>query len=220
MGGLSVRKGKTFEREVARTLAALYTAAEERRGAAALAPAGTASKPGKAPVRRGLSQSRGGGAEEPDVVVGDLDIHVEAKHDNGISPTALMAQALRDVRQSGTPRTMVVGVLKRDRQQPEALLFAWDAMLLFALWHGWTEAPRIAAYRRAETPRPILPGPVLRPYPGVTPHPLGLTPAAREHGPVVTIPWREFLAILDAAWDYLPRKGDPAHAPPPPPAGR
>lgn len=198
MGARSVHKGKRFEREVSHVLGALY--AHHAARAASLDGGPTAPPDPKArPVRRGLSQSRGGGAEEPDVVVGDLDIHVEAKHDNSVSPAALMRQALADVRRSGTPATLVLGVLKRDRAEPTAYLFAWDALRILGWWHGVPVAhPAMCGYGLG------LPGPAVRAWPDVTVHGLGATP--RDLGPVVAFPWREMLAMLSATWEHLPRK--------------
>lgn len=202
MGARSVHKGKRFEREVANSLAAIYEAHAARvavPAASAVAPEGTPAKAPARVVRRGLSQSRGGGAEEPDVVVGDLDLHAEVKHDNSISPAALMRQALADVRRGGTSRTLTLGVLKRDREEPTAYLFAWDALRVLGWWHGSPVVP----YSLSERPY-LTPGPAVRPYPGTTVHGLGKTP--RDLGPIVAFPWREMLALLDAVWEHLPRK--------------
>ena len=202
MGALSVRKGKTFERTVANDLAALQRAADERRRiiAGEAPPPAPTGKPPRSAVRRGLSQSRGGGAEEPDVVVGDLDLHVEVKHSNSISPAALMRQALNDVRQSGTSNTLVIGVLKRDREQPEAFLFAWDAMRVFGWWHA---CPVIESRAPSD---PYRRGSLVRPYPATTPVGIPGSVQARDLGPVVSIVWPEYLTILDAVWDSLPTK--------------
>lgn len=191
MAGASVRKGKSFERVVANTLGAIYAVHESL--------AGRTLAPGDRPVRRGLAQSRGGGAEEPDVVVGDLDLHVEVKHHNTIAPSALMRQALADVRRSGTADTLTLGVLKRDRQEPTAYLFAWDAQRLLGWWHGYP-VPRVDPVGRGETRR----GPLVRPYGGSTPLGLGTVPP--DIGPVVEFTWRELVAILDGVWEHLPRK--------------
>lgn len=213
MGGRSVRKGKDFERDIARQLAAMWEAHATRAAAGVEVPAPRA-------VRRGLSQSRGGGAEEADVVVGNLDLHVEVKHDNGISPAALMRQALGDVRASGTSTvsTLVIGVLKRDRKEPEGILFAWDAARLFSWWCGSQGPARDTDVRS-------YPGPVVRPYavpfdapPAVTVG--GRAPKAssktrteattrfdpRALGPIVRLPWGELCALLDAVWEHLPRR--------------
>lgn len=191
MAGASVRKGKSFERVVANTLGAIYAAHESR--------AGRTPAPGDRPVRRGLAQSRGGGAEEPDVVVGDLDLHVEVKHHNTIAPSALMRQALADVRRSGTQHTLTIGVLKRDRQEPTAYLFAWDAQRLMGWWHG-VPVPRPQDCGFGVGQR----GPIVRAYGVDTPIGLGTVPP--DIGPIVEFTWRELVAILDGVWSHLPRK--------------
>jgi hypothetical protein len=220
MGGRSVRKGKDFERDVARQLAAMWEA-HATRAAEALDPHAGVKAPVQRAVRRGLSQSRGGGAEEADVVVGNLDIHLEVKHDNGVSPASLMRQALGDVRASGTSTasTLVIGVLKRDRKEPEGLLFAWDAARLFAWWCGSQAPPRDTELRS-------YPGPVVRPYAvpfdaaPIVKATGGRAPKAsrktrteattrfdpRTLGPIVRLPWGELCAMLDAVWARLPRR--------------
>lgn len=206
MGGRSVRKGKDFERDIARQLTALWDAN---------APVPHPGAPPTRDVRRGLSQSRGGGAEEADVVVGNLDLHLEVKHDNGISPEALMRQALGDARASRTTTqaTLILGVLKRDRQEPVALLFAWDAARLFAWWCD-SPAPKRDALTRC------FPGPVVRPYAATPPAAAGKAPKGgrpagkvagerfdpRSLGPIVRLPWSEVKELLNAVWGVLPRR--------------
>jgi hypothetical protein len=105
MGKLSRTKGASFER----------TIANELRDALRL--------PREA-ARRGL-QSRGGGAEVPDVEVDGLPLHFETKHSGSISPAAALRQAARDSLTRGIPLLPVV-ILKRDRVAPVVFMYGAD----------------------------------------------------------------------------------------------
>lgn len=88
MSKASVRKGKSFEREVSEALRAVFPES-----------------------RRGLSQSRGGGAEEADVI-GVAPFHIECKADEQISAWAALRQATADAADNEVP----VAVMKRNRK--------------------------------------------------------------------------------------------------------
>lgn len=64
-------------------------------------------------ARRGLSQSRGGGAEEPDIVGLGRPWHIEVGVGATVSPVAKMLQAIRDAKEGSMP----VVLSRRDRCQ-------------------------------------------------------------------------------------------------------
>jgi hypothetical protein len=78
-------------------------------------------------VRRGL-QFRDG-AEAADVML-PAPIHLEAKHDNGISVWAAMRQAVKDAK----PGSFRLVVLKHDRQEPIAAMPYEDFEELLKQW--------------------------------------------------------------------------------------
>jgi hypothetical protein len=78
-------------------------------------------------VRRGL-QFRDG-AEAADVML-PAPIHIEAKHDNGISVWAAMRQAVRDAK----PGSFRLVVLKHDRQEPIAAMPYEDFEEMLKQW--------------------------------------------------------------------------------------
>lgn len=93
MGKLSRRKGHAFEREIAAELRELgYDA------------------------KRGLSQARGGGAEEADVV-GVPGFHFECKRGKKPNMRAALAQAVDDAK-----GVVAVAVVKDDRSEAVAVL--------------------------------------------------------------------------------------------------
>lgn len=88
MGKLSRRKGHAFEREIAAELREMGFDA-----------------------KRGLSQARGGGAEEADVV-GVPGFHFECKRGKKPNIRAALAQAIDDVRET---EVVPVAVIRDDR---------------------------------------------------------------------------------------------------------
>ena len=97
MGKLSRRKGHAFEREIAAELRALGFEA-----------------------KRGLSQSRGGGAEEADVV-GAPGYHIECKRGKKPNLRAALLQAIDDADRGQVP----VAVIKDDRAEA-ILIIRWE----------------------------------------------------------------------------------------------
>ena len=97
MGASQRRKGATFERKIANELREALGLARED-------------------VRRGVGQSRGGGAEVPDVELpAGLPVHLECKHSNSVSPAAALRQAHRDAALRGG-NLLPVAIIKRDRE--------------------------------------------------------------------------------------------------------
>lgn len=88
-GAGSRRKGHAFERAVAKLFREIYGEG----------------------VKRGF-QTRGGGAEEPDVV--GTPFHLECKVGKKHSPRAALAQAIRDAK----PGMIPVAIVKDDRKEP------------------------------------------------------------------------------------------------------
>ncbi len=113
MSRRSVVKGKVWEREVARRLRTAMPGCE---------------------ARRGLSQSRGGGAEESDVVVPCF--HVEAKHHAVVNVGAALAQACEDA----GPGLYPIAVCKSDRRPPMVAMRLDDFEALVAEW--WERGKR------------------------------------------------------------------------------
>lgn len=97
MGKLSRRKGHAFEREIAAELREMGFDA-----------------------KRGLSQARGGGAEEADVV-GVPGFHFECKRGKKPNIRAALAQAIEDARGQEVP----VAVLRDDRSEAIAVV-RWE----------------------------------------------------------------------------------------------
>lgn len=97
MGKLSRRKGHAFEREIAAELREMGFNA-----------------------KRGLSQARGGGAEEADVV-GLHGFHLECKRGKKPNPRAALSQAIEDAKPGETP----VAVVRDDRSDAFVVL-RWE----------------------------------------------------------------------------------------------
>lgn len=175
MGKLSRTKGASFER----------TIANELRDALRL--------PREA-ARRGL-QSRGGGAEVPDVEVDGLPLHFETKHSMSISPAAALRQAARDSLTRGIPLLPVV-ILKRDRVAPVVFMYGSD----FAVFMAAVVlcVPVKDALVRANMDR--------------APHTSASDHRGDEHL-AVSLPWDKFLAALAGLPPLpsaLPRPAPPA----------
>lgn len=102
MGSMSRTKGHSWEREAAADFRLVYSTA-----------------------KRGIGQSRGGGAELPDV--DGTPFHVECKRGKRVNVRAAVAQAKRDTR--GRPPLVV---LKEDHTAPLAVL-PWDELLVLLL---------------------------------------------------------------------------------------
>lgn len=100
MGKLSRRKGHAFEREIAAELREMGFNA-----------------------KRGLSQARGGGAEEADVV-GLPGFHLECKRGKKPNPRAALSQAIEDAKPGETP----VAVVRDDRSDAFVVL-RWEDFL-------------------------------------------------------------------------------------------
>lgn len=75
-------------------------------------------------ARRGY-QSRGGGAEQADVVLPGLPWHIEAKRRARSAVYSYMEQAHEDCWKSGSGFTPVV-ILKSDRKPPLVIMWARD----------------------------------------------------------------------------------------------
>ncbi len=111
MGGkASRRKGHDFERDIANRLREVMPGAD---------------------IKRGL-QSRGGGAEEADVVCPYF--HVECKVGKLPNPRAALAQAVRDAKPGKVP----VAIVKDDRQPPFVVmqLDEWLDFVKLVHWAG------------------------------------------------------------------------------------
>ena len=107
MGGASSRrKGHDFERYIARRLREVM--------------------PG-APIHRGL-QSRGGGAEEADVICPYF--HVECKKGPQPSPRAALKQATDDAKPGQAP----IGVIGDDRKPPFVVIGLEDFLDFIKEW--------------------------------------------------------------------------------------
>ena len=106
MGAASRRKGKQGELEVAHAFAAALGV----------------------DARRGLSQARGGGAEEPDVVLPGLPYHLEVKRGACPNPRAALRQACEDAAEGRTP----IAVIRDDRAEAFAVLLLADLLVLLA----------------------------------------------------------------------------------------
>lgn len=124
MGKLSRRKGHAFEREIAADLRA--------RGFNA---------------KRGLSQARGGGAEEADVV-GLPGFHLECKRGKKPNPRAALSQAIEDAKPGETP----VAVVRDDRSDAFVVL-RWEDFIRMLQVPDTTVEP-VALLPRAVQPLP------------------------------------------------------------------
>lgn len=100
MGKLSRRKGHAFEREIAAELREMGFDA-----------------------KRGLSQARGGGAEEADVV-GVPGFHFECKRGKKPNVRAALAQAIEDAR-GNVGNVVPVAILRDDRSEAIAVV-RWE----------------------------------------------------------------------------------------------
>jgi len=114
MGASQRRKGHAWEREVARRFReALGVGADE--------------------VKRGLSQPRGGGAEEPDVKLPDtLPWWVECKVGKRTDARAAMRQARADIEKARAVGKRPLAVCKDDRQVPVVMLELDDFLVMVA----------------------------------------------------------------------------------------
>ncbi len=107
MGGASSRrKGHQFERDVANMLREVMPGAE---------------------IKRGL-QSRGGGAEEADVVCPYF--HVECKKGPKPNPRAALKQAIDDAK----PGMVPIGVIGDDRKDPFVVIRLDDFLDFIKEW--------------------------------------------------------------------------------------
>ena len=96
--------------------------------------------------KRGLGQTRGGGADVPDVVPEDNAladrIHIECKRQKVCSIKGAMKQATDDVakRIEQTPETnpMPIVITKDDRKDILVTMQLNDFLLLFKEWHAAT----------------------------------------------------------------------------------
>lgn len=105
-GARSRRKGQAAERELVHKFRAVMPGAD---------------------VRRGL-QSRGGGAEVPDV---DCPVfHIESKHGKQPNVRAALAQAVRDARKD----KIAVAVIRDDRKEPFVALQLEDFLEFVREW--------------------------------------------------------------------------------------
>ncbi len=89
-------------------------------------------------VKRGIGQSRGGGAEVPDVVCPAF--HVEAKVGKLPNPRAALAQAERDV-ESAESKLWPVAVVKDDRKAPFVTMRLDDFLDLVGEWWEMRQRP-------------------------------------------------------------------------------
>lgn len=103
------RKGHQFERDMANKL----------------------TKDTGAVFRRGLGQSRGGGAEEADVMSEAIpQLHFELKRQKRCNIRAALRQAENDASEG----QMLVAITKDDRQPTLVTMRYEDWVLLFAAW--------------------------------------------------------------------------------------
>lgn len=166
MGSTSITKGKTFERWVAAALRELLRLPREQ-------------------SRRGVTQSRGGGAEVPDVEVHDLPIHFECKHAKKITHREALRQAVCDLSTSGqSALKLPVSVVKMHGERfPTVGMFAEDACALLSLWRGGYKLTNVATAR-------------------LRCRPVGEPPLARDDNhPLVLMPWADFTVILAAVYN-------------------
>lgn len=124
MGKLSRRKGHAFEREIAAELREMGFNA-----------------------KRGLSQARGGGAEEADVV-GLPGFHLECKRGKKPNPRAALSQAIEDAKPGETP----VAVVRDDRSDAFVVL-RWEDFIRMLQVPDTTVEP-VALLPRAVQPLP------------------------------------------------------------------
>lgn len=161
--GGSREKGNTFERWVANGLNA------------ALGLAGDKA------ARRGLSQTRGGGAEVSDVTLPGWALHFECKHSKADTPRTAIRQATADLAARGDTTSVPVAVVRKHGQRiPVVGMYAADATAFLALG---------------------VPG-------GRSPHGVDLRASARrlvretsladfdDDHPLVLFSWPDFLALL------------------------
>ena len=107
MGKRSRDKGHNYERELARELRDRFPALD---------------------ISRGLKQSRGGGAEEPDVVFPGL--HIEAKRQKRPNIRAALEQAIEDA----TAGVLPVAITRADRDGAVASMRLEDWIELLDSW--------------------------------------------------------------------------------------
>jgi hypothetical protein len=85
------------------------------------------------PAKRGIGQSRGGGAEVPDVVIPVL--HIECKHRAQQSLYGALKQAARDCAKGKVPCAVV-----RINRKPDVIVFDLDTFVpLFGEFLAWRE---------------------------------------------------------------------------------
>ena len=118
MGASQRRKGHAWEREVARQFRAVLGAGSDE-------------------VKRGLSQPRGGGAEEPDVKLPDnLPWWVECKVGKRTDARAALRQARADIEKAKATGKRPLAVCKDDRQTPVVMLELDDFLGMVAAIYG------------------------------------------------------------------------------------
>lgn len=150
-------KGNTFERWVAAAINKAF------------------GLTGEAAAHRGLSQTRGGGAEVSDVVFPGWPLHIEAKHSKADTVRTAIRQATADLHQRRSFDVIPVAVVRKHGTSiPVVGLYARDASVLLNAAHGL--GPRslttgVLGLDRAEFPR------------------------GDDH-PLVTLTWPDFLALL------------------------
>lgn len=118
MGASQRRKGHAWEREVAREFRAVLGVGSDE-------------------VKRGLSQPRGGGAEEPDVKLPDtLPWWVECKVGKRTDARAAMRQARADMAKAKVTNKRPLAVCKDDHQTPVVMLELDDFLGMVAAIYG------------------------------------------------------------------------------------
>ncbi len=118
------RKGNTFERWVAATLNVAL------------------GLTGDAAARRGLSQTRGGGAEVGDVTLPGWALHFECKHSKADTPRTAIRQATADLAARGDTETTPVAVVRKHGGREVMVgLYTVDALALLAAAVPPNEAP-------------------------------------------------------------------------------
>ena len=129
MGASQRRKGHAWEREVARRFREALGYTDKQ-------------------VKRGLSQPRGGTAEEPDVVLPDgLPWWVECKVGARVNPVGALEQARQGIAAAESVK-LPLAVCKPDRQTPFVALELDDFLRLLQLVQAELRkpAPRVTVY--------------------------------------------------------------------------
>lgn len=127
MGASQRRKGHAWERDVARAFREALGLSDKA-------------------VKRGLSQPRGGTAEEPDVILPPgLPWWVECKVGARVNPAGALDQARAGIRAAESDKRPLA-VCKPDRRPPFVALELADFLRLLQLAQATPVAPRVTVY--------------------------------------------------------------------------